>query len=325
MAAIEIIATLGPSSWKLAEAIAAAGASSFRINASHLSPEELGARLARVRGCIPSIPIVIDLQGAKMRLGTFAPRRIAAGEGIAFSLKEDEDCVPVPHPEIFDAVKAGETLSCDDDRLAFRISSVRESRMEAVCLSDGELKPRKGINVIEHPVQLARLSDFDAACIRAASGFDAIGFAFSFMKDGSESLWVKEVAPGRPVFGKIERIEAVENADRIAHSVEGIWICRGDLGAQIGPVRMARWISDFEPGAAPCPVFMAGQVLEHLTLHPEPTRSEICHLFTLVKSGYRGFVLSDETAIGIDPVRSVETLRRLVDAMVFELRMTSDE
>jgi pyruvate kinase len=59
---------------------------------------------------------------------------------------------------------------------------------------------------------------------------------------------------------------------------------------------------------------MAGQVLEHLTSHRDPTRSEVCHLYDLKVRGYAGIVLSDETAIGIDPVNAVVTARALLDA-----------
>jgi pyruvate kinase len=59
---------------------------------------------------------------------------------------------------------------------------------------------------------------------------------------------------------------------------------------------------------------MAGQVLEHLTRHAEPTRSEVCHLHDLVARGYAGVVLSDETAIGDDPTRAVAQASALVRA-----------
>jgi pyruvate kinase len=61
---------------------------------------------------------------------------------------------------------------------------------------------------------------------------------------------------------------------------------------------------------------MAGQVMEHLTSHADPTRSEVCHLYDLARRGYAGFVLSDETAIGADPMRAVTTLRALLDAFL---------
>ena len=57
---------------------------------------------------------------------------------------------------------------------------------------------------------------------------------------------------------------------------------------------------------------MAGQVLEHLTRHGQPTRSEVCHLFDLTARGFAGIVLSDETAIGRDPVHAVAAAASLL-------------
>jgi pyruvate kinase len=61
---------------------------------------------------------------------------------------------------------------------------------------------------------------------------------------------------------------------------------------------------------------MAGQVLEHLTASAEPTRSEVCHLFDLCERGYAGIVLSDETAVGHDPVNAVARARALLDSFL---------
>jgi pyruvate kinase len=244
-----------------------------------------------------------------MRLGHFADRQVRHGERVRFSLLRDEDAVPLTHREIFGSITIGETLSCDDDRLRFRVESVRSEMLETVSLSDGFLLPRKGINVLEHPVTLNDLSEFDLRCIQAAG---QANFAFSFMKDGSESQWIRRRAPGCAVIGKIERGEAIDNIHAIVRAVDSVWVCRGDLGAQLGPAALARWVSAYDPRIEPCSVLMAGQVLEHLTSHAEATRSEVCHLFDLVRRGYSGFVLSDETAIGIDPVRTVTTLRSLL-------------
>jgi pyruvate kinase len=116
------------------------------------------------------------------------------------------------------------------------------------------------------------------------------------------------------VIGKVERREAVDALGAIAERVEAVWICRGDLGSQLGPTALARFVGTVDPRRLPAPVLMAGQVLEHLTDHPEPTRSEVCHLFDLVARGYAGIVLSDETAIGADPVRAVSTAARLLES-----------
>ncbi len=311
---LEIVATLGPASWDFAVALRDAGATALRLNASHMGADNLGRRAAAVRERLPDLPLVVDLQGAKMRLAHDHDLPVRAGERLRFSFQADKDAVRVPHREIYESVAPGETLSCDDDRLRFRVERAVDEVLEAVSITDGILRPRKGINVLEHPVRLSALSGSDLDCIRAVTGLGPAAFAFSFMNDGSEAPWVRKQAPQCPVIGKIERREAVENFGAVAKAVDAVWICRGDLGAQLGPGSMARWIASCQPRAWACPILMAGQVLEHLTSHSQPTRSEVCHLFDLVSRGYRGFVLSDETAVGERPVHAVATLRSLLDS-----------
>lgn len=247
-----------------------------------------------------------------MRLGEFAELPVRAGAAVRFSLTGSGPAIPLPHAEIFAAVSVGQTLGCDDDRLRFRVTAAGGDSLDVVVLSDGTLRPRKGINIVEHPIILHDIGSADLACMRATAPLGRVGFAFSFMRDGSEADWIRRRAPDCKIIGKIERREAAVSADRIAHAVDEIWICRGDLGAQVGAAAMARWISSYEPRSVPCPVFMAGQVLEHLTQHTSPTRSEVCHLYDLVSRGYAGFVLSDETAIGMDPVGAVRSLHNLL-------------
>jgi pyruvate kinase len=309
----QIVATLGPSSRNLAIALRDAGATAFRLNASHMRLEELAEQSAALCRALPDFPLIVDLQGTKMRVGVFAERPVHRGQRVRFALSAAGDEIPLPHREIFAAVVPGETLGCDDDRLRFRVAGVSAGALETRALVDGLLRPRKGVNVLEHPVLLADLSEFDQSCVFATANLGKVGFAFSFMKDGSESAWIRRRAPGSAVVGKVERREATENIHRIATNVDSIWICRGDLGAQLGPAAMAAWVSSYDPRLEPCPVLMAGQVLEHLTFHTAPTRSEVCHLFDLAKRRYAGFVLSDETAVGMDPVCAVRTLHSLLE------------
>ncbi len=309
---IEIVATLGPASWGLVAPLCAAGATTFRLNASHMEPKELADRAVTIRSDARASRLVIDLQGAKMRVGNFLARAIRMGERARFSLDGSGGAIPVPHSEIFRSIRSGETLSCDDGRLRFRVASVGAETLETIALSEGILRPRKGINVLEHPVLLQDLTDSDLACIEATAHLEDVAYAFSFMRDGGEAPWIRRRAPGREVIGKIECCEATENMAAITKAVDSAWICRGDLGAQLGAAAMARWISAFDPAVLPCSVLMAGQVLEHLTAHAEPTRSEVCHLYDLLARDYAGFVLSDETAIGADPINAVSTLHRLI-------------
>jgi pyruvate kinase len=310
---LEIVATVGPSCLDAPEQLVAAGASALRLNASHMSPGALRLALSRIRSVLPVVPVVIDLQGAKMRLGDFAPRPVHRDEVVPFSLRRDGSrAVPLPHPELFAAVDVGDTLSIDDDRIHLRVAARRSDGLLARATRGGELRPRKGVNVVEHPVRLADLSEADDHVCDALGGVPGLLWAFSFMTDGREADWIRRRVEGARVIGKVERREAVENLDLIASRVDSVWICWGDLGAQVGLARLARFVSSFAPAAVRVPVLMAGQVVEHLTHHAEPTRSEVCHLHDLVARGYSGFVLSDETAVGAHPAHAVATLRHLV-------------
>ena len=92
----------------------------------------------------------------------------------------------------------------------------------------------------------------------------------------------------------------------IAAVANELWVCRGDLGAELGLREMAVAVQRFTQmlGDLSVPVLMAGQVLEHMTQQPTPTRSEVCYLYDTLLAGYRGVVLSDEAAIGRYPVAS---------------------
>jgi pyruvate kinase len=152
---MHIVATLGPASCASPEALVAAGASRLRLNASHMSPESLRLVIDRVREGLPTTPIVVDLQGAKMRLGSFEARSVEQGETIRFTLEgDDPTTVPLPHPEIFGAVREGQTLSLDDDRIHLTILAHDATSIDARASEEALLRPRKGINLVDHPVEL---------------------------------------------------------------------------------------------------------------------------------------------------------------------------
>jgi pyruvate kinase len=248
-----------------------------------------------------------------MRLGGFEARALAAGESVRFSLDEAAGALPLPHPAFFRAATSGATIGLDDDRVHLRITRSRGGSIDAVALHDATLRPRKGVNLLDHPVVLEGLTAQDEAHLEASKGFGLVSYAFSFMLDGREAAWVRARAPGAAVVGKIERREAIDALAAISSACEETWICRGDLGAQLGAAALGRAVAAIEPRAFACPMSMAGQVLEHLTRHRDPTRSEVCHLHDLLGRGYAGIVLSDETAIGDAPVLAAAIARGLLD------------
>jgi pyruvate kinase len=300
---LQLIVTLGPACMSSIAALARAGATAFRLNASHLEAAELGTALSRVRAACPDAPIVVDLQGAKMRIERPEPLSVTEGETLRLTEGPGGDA-QVPHGEFFRQVRPGDTISLDDGRLRFAVEAVEAGGVRVRALGTARLLHRKGINVEQHPVQLERLTTRDRDACRVAADHGVRAFAYSFMTDGHEAGWVREQVPGCGVVAKIERREATSRLPEIARRVSSVWICRGDLGAQLGFADLARFVGGVDPAAYPVPVLMAGQVLEHLTSHPAPNRSEVCHLHDLIARGFAGIVLSDETAIGRDPVHA---------------------
>ncbi len=311
----ELIATLGPASLGLARELVAAGATGLRLNASHMTAAEVRQAVTTARAAAPDVAIVVDLQGAKMRLGRFAERTLRPDERLIWTLSGAEPgSLALPHPELYLHARTGDTLSVDDDRLRFEVLAAGPERLEVRALTGGVLRPRKGVNVVEHPVMLLDLGPDDLSVLGALGPGADVAYALSFIKDGREIEWVRRRLRACPVIAKVERAEAVRELAALAAASDALWICRGDLGAQLGAPALARFVAELEPRRLPRPVLMAGQVAEHLTAHREPTRSEVCHLFDLWRRGYQGFVLSDETAIGLDPVGAVRAIAELLRA-----------
>ncbi len=305
--------TLGPKSFDAAAALVQAGATELRLNASHMSPDEVWRHCQALRAALPRIHCVVDLQGKKMRIGAIQPRQLELDARVVLSSDpNDKQGIFVPHPELFEQVKDGERLSFDDGRIEVRIVGREPTRLVARVQRAGLLRPRKGLNRVEHPIELDDLTTTDQQTIARCLSIADVDFAVSFASNGSEADWVRSRAKGRRVILKVERAEAIANLSLLAHTADELWICRGDLGAQLGLCNMAKQLASVDPRKHSVPVLMAGQVLEHLTQHDTPTRSEVCHLTDLILRGYAGIVLSDETAIGLSPASATRWAAQLM-------------
>ncbi len=171
----------------------------------------------------------------------------------------------------------------------------------------GEISAHKGLTLAHTGLRIEALSDKDRAILERTRGLESVRYAISYLKDAVEATRYRALCgPSVSLIAKIERRPAIDEAAQIAASVDELWLCRGDLGAELGLPAMAEAVERFAawPGKLPGPVLMAGQVLEHMTEHATPTRSEVCYLYDCLRQGYGGVVLSDETAIGRYPAES---------------------
>lgn len=316
----EVIATLGPASdsprmWR---AMVAAGITSFRLNTSHLTLEQLAAWMGKI--CefrIESdlnIPLVLDLQGSKWRLGDFPAFEMNPGENLELVFRDqvsEPHQLPVPHADFFRAAQEsnGEIILNDaKNRLA--VLSTTPTSLKARVEIGGMISAHKGITFGETQFRVETISEKDSQIFKMTAQESAVRFAVSYVRDAGEmKKYRAALGSSAYLIAKLERAPAMAGASGISENCDELWVCRGDLGAELGLRGMAEAVASFTARMADLhvPVMMAGQVLEHMTGHPEPTRSEVCYLLDALRLGYQGVVLSDETAMGLYPVESCRT------------------
>jgi len=321
----DIIPTLGPASamesqW---QEMYAAGATAFRLNTSHLTIEQCSRWLEWYSRFWPGIhimcpPLVLDLQGSKWRLGEFANTDLAEGEIIQLRHCAEADrphILPVPHADFFRAAAvSGGEIVLNDAKIRLAIESTGEEVLTARVTQGGAISARKGITFSSSEYRKETLSEKDQTIVRETAGFEFVRFAVSYVKDTLEMRRYRELiqkSAGRNPYliAKLERRQAVDEAVQMAGCAEALWLCRGDLGAEAGLPGMAELAFRLtgQLNQLSVPVILAGQVLEHMVEHAHPTRSEVYTIYDALSRGYRGVVLSDETAVGRYPLEACRT------------------
>ncbi len=314
----QIIATLGPASAEpvLWQQMLAAGTSCFRLNTSHLSVVELDGwleRLAAFRaGGSANFGVTLDLQGSKWRVGQFPAFDLLAGQSIDLILASETgraDCLPVPHADFFGAAEtSGGEIVLNDAKSRMVIEAVGADWLRARVVLGGRISAHKGVTFDRSDFRKETLNEKDRLIVGRTSGVEWVDYALSYVRDGQEMRAYRAALGSEArLVAKLERRPTLDDVEQVATQSAAVWLCRGDLGAELGLVGMAAAAHRFAAQVPhlPCPAFLAGQVLEHMTAHPTPTRAEICGIYDAIQAGYRGVVLSDETAIGVNPVQAV--------------------
>lgn len=322
----KIVATLGPASSTLdrIRALAQAGADVFRFNFSHGTHADHAARFEIVRAAERErgrpIGVIADLQGPKLRVGTFAEGRVRLDAGARFRLDldpspGDASRAPLPHPEIFEALRAGADLLLDDGKIRLTVERCGKDFADTVVVAGGPLSDRKGVNVPNVVLPISALTDKDRADLNFALELGVDWIALSFVQRPEDVAEARRLIAGRAaVMAKIEKPQAIDRLDEIIDLADGIMVARGDLGVEMPPevvpglqkkiVRAAR--------AAGKPVIVATQMLESMIQSPSPTRAEASDVATAVFDGADALMLSAESASGEYPVEAVTMMDRII-------------
>ncbi len=325
----KIVCTLGPSTSspeRLSDLIAA-GMDVARLNLSHGSHAIHAASVTMVRRTAVaqgrSVGIMADLQGPKIRLGTFecGPVPLVVGDELTITT---EDVVGTPtlvsttYEGLPVDVREGTKILVDDGRITLEVMSVHGPRVHTRVLEGGTVSDNKGLNLPGVAVTAPALTDKDAADLRWAltAGVDMV--ALSFVRSPSDILAVHaimdECGVRRPVIAKIEKPQAVERLAEIIEAFDGIMVARGDLGVELPleqvPIVQKRAAALARKHAKP--VIVATQVLDSMIHASRPTRAEASDCANAVLDGADALMLSGETSVGDFPVESVATMSRII-------------
>ncbi|MGA8322061.1 MAG: pyruvate kinase [Xanthobacteraceae bacterium] len=323
----KVVATLGPASGtrEMIGKLFEAGADVFRINMSHTNHEQLRELVTSIRAVEADhdrpIGILVDLQGPKLRLGTFADGAAMIDKGQSFIL--DADLAPgdskraqLPHPEIFAAIKAGDALLIDDGKLRLVATEVTPQRIVALVEIGGKVSNRKGVSLPDTVIPLAALTAKDIADLEAALAIGVDWIALSFIQRPEDIAEAKKLTRGRAaVMAKIEKPQAVARLGDILEFADALMVARGDLGVEM-PLEKVPGVQKEMTRAcrrAGKPVVVATQMLESMIASPVPTRAEVSDVATAIFDGADAVMLSAESASGQYPIEAVATMNRIAE------------
>ena len=323
----KILATLGPASadQEIIGRMVDAGADVFRLNMSHGSQADHRRLFQIIRdleaGSGRPLGVLADLQGPKLRVGTFAEGRISlcVGKRLRLDLDTapgDEGRVTLPHPEIFAALKSGLEVLLDDGRVRLRVEKAAADHAETVILAGTELSDRKGVNIPGAVVPLRALTNKDHADLEFALGLGVDWIGMSFVQRPDDVAEGRKLIAGRAgLVAKIEKPAAIESLDGIIELADAIMVARGDLGVEL-PVEEVPGLQKQivrASRAAGKPVIVATQMLESMIEAPTPTRAEVSDVATAVYDGADAVMLSAESAAGAYPVEAVAMMNRIAE------------
>jgi pyruvate kinase len=328
----KIVCTIGPASDDPAVLVELihAGMDVARLNFSHGTHEEHGARLQRVReaavACGREVAILQDLCGPKIRTGRFAQNKLRLEKDQELVLAEaDPDDAPAPpgvipirYAGLQEDLQPGDRIVLDDGRVDIEVTTVTGGEVKARVMQGGDLRDKVGVHLPAERVRLETLTDKDKRDLSfgLSQGVDYVGL--SFVRTASEVQLVREIcdAWGRPtpVVAKIETPQAVQHLEGIILASDAVMVARGDLGVEFNAERVPVIQREILGLARrhERPVIVATEMMQSMMTATRPTRAEASDVATAVFDGTDAVMLSGETATGAHPPLVVRTMHRII-------------
>ena len=324
-----IIATLGPASSDVEtiRKLIRAGADCFRVNFSHGSGEDQMPLIQNIRKAEELegeyIPILADIQGPKIRIGTLPKEGILlnAGQKFTITIRDiagDESCVTTSYKSLPDDVAPGARILLADGSIELHAQEVTETDVVTVVTTGGRLFSNKGINLPHTHLSVETLTEKDRRDLEFISKCEDIDIvAISFVRSAYDIVRAQVLLGERdiPVMAKLERPEAMENLNEILEVADGVMVARGDLGVEMEfekvPLMQKKIL--LRASLRGKWAVVATQMLGSMVLNNRPSRAEVSDVANAVIDGADTVMLSEESAIGNHPVRAVEVMARIIN------------
>jgi pyruvate kinase len=328
MANTKIVATLGPSSDspEIVRSLLQVGVDVFRINASHGTQEGIEQKIRTVRAVSQELGIhtgvLLDLQGPKIRLGTFEEGKCTLIAGARFTITTEPlvgnaERASTTYAEFARDVRTGDRILLNDGAAELRAVSTDGVAVACEVISGGEIGDRKGINLPGVKVSSPSLTKKDMSDLEFGLGIGVDFVAMSFVRTSTDVQRLKFFLESKgarvPIIAKIEKPEGVDNLDSILTETEGVMVARGDLGIEMAiqkvpriqkeMIRKARMRGKF--------VITATQMLESMIHNWNPTRAEVSDVANAIYDGTDAVMLSGETAAGRFPVEAARMMDQI--------------
>jgi len=328
MRATKIVATLGPStdSDAVMRSLFEAGVDVFRLNASHGSQDDHARRIKKVRELSTEFNsrsgILLDLQGPKIRLGTFKDGPQLLKNDSIFTITTEAmqgtaEMASTSYPDFARDVKPGDSVLLADGALQLQVVDTNGIAARCRVVSGGMISDRKGINLPGVTVSTPSLSKKDVADAHFGVEHGVDFLALSFVRQARDVLRLRhlleEADAKQPIIAKIEKPEGWQNLDSILDECDGVMVARGDLGVEMSLekvpaiqktiIQKARARGRF--------VITATQMLESMIENPLPTRAEVSDVANAIHDGTSAVMLSAETSAGKHPIDAVRVMARI--------------
>lgn len=332
----KIVCTLGPAvdSYEQLKSLIEAGMNVARLNMSHGSHPEHEERYHRVRKAAEAtgraVGVLVDLQGPKIRLETFAegPVELVRGDEFIITTEDvpgDKGICGTTYKGLPGDVTKGDQVLINDGNVELRVTEVEGPQVRTLVVEGGVISDHKGINLPGTAVNVPALSEKDVEDLRFALRMGCDMIALSFVRDADDINDVHKIMDeeGRrvPVIAKVEKPQAVANMEAVVAAFDSIMVARGDLAVEYPlekvPMVQKRLIELCRRNAKP--VIVATQMMESMITNSRPTRAEASDVANAILDGADAVMLSAESSVGAYPIETVTTMSKIVVAAETEL------